>query len=168
MYTVYPSFIAIFITMSNIQNIQTEVDARYLYSVLAAHEEDATVKHIFEEMSDIEHGHAVAFMARHGIAAAQMPAPSMRARITAKIGKVLGYDYILGILLSTEKTLSASIMKARQKNNSPSSVSDTAHVAILENILNRTSDQKVTGSMLARFEKRHRSVGGNALRAAVL
>ncbi|HEX2396374.1 MAG TPA: VIT1/CCC1 transporter family protein, partial [Bacteroidales bacterium] len=46
------------------------------------------------------------------------------------------------------------------------SLSDTAHVTILKNILN--SKARVSGYDLARFEKRHRSVGGNALRAAVL
>jgi VIT1/CCC1 family predicted Fe2+/Mn2+ transporter len=45
-------------------------------------------------------------------------------------------------------------------------LSDTSHVEILKNILN--NNIRVSGSSLARFEKRHRSVGGNALRAAVL
>jgi VIT1/CCC1 family predicted Fe2+/Mn2+ transporter len=46
------------------------------------------------------------------------------------------------------------------------SLSDTSHVTILRNILDKHQD--ISGSNLARFEKRHRSVGGNALRAAVL
>ena len=46
------------------------------------------------------------------------------------------------------------------------SISDTAHVTILKNIL--SNQPNVSGSNLARFEKRHRSIGGNALRAAVL
>ena len=37
---------------------------------------------------------------------------------------------------------------------------------ILENILQ--NNPKIGGNALSRFEKRHRSVGGNALRAAVL
>jgi len=53
-----------------------------------------------------------------------------------------------------------------KKTNTKESLSDTAHVTILKNILN--NDKKVSGANLARFEKRHRSVGGNALRAAVL
>jgi VIT1/CCC1 family predicted Fe2+/Mn2+ transporter len=39
-------------------------------------------------------------------------------------------------------------------------------VKILRNILD--NDKKVSASQLSRFEKRHRSVGGNAIRAAVL
>jgi VIT1/CCC1 family predicted Fe2+/Mn2+ transporter len=45
-------------------------------------------------------------------------------------------------------------------------LSDTAHVTILKNVLSNTPG--ISGTNLARFEKRHRSVGGNALRAAVL
>jgi VIT1/CCC1 family predicted Fe2+/Mn2+ transporter len=68
--------------------------------------------------------------------------------------------------LDTEKSISSSVLNARKKTNTKESLSDTAHVTILKNILN--NDKKVSGPNLARFEKRHRSVGGNALRAAVL
>jgi VIT1/CCC1 family predicted Fe2+/Mn2+ transporter len=78
----------------------------------------------------------------------------------------LGYDYILGVLLDTEKSISSSVLSARKKTKTQDSISDTAHVTILKNIL--SNDKKVSGANLARFEKRHRNVGGNALRAAVL
>jgi VIT1/CCC1 family predicted Fe2+/Mn2+ transporter len=58
------------------------------------------------------------------------------------------------------------VVNARKTTNTASSISDTAHVTILKNILNH--NKNVSGTNLARFEKRHRSVGGNALRAAVL
>lgn len=150
----------------NLQNIQTEVDASFLYGVLADHEEDPNVANVFRQMSEIEMGHALAFAAKNGIPAAQLPGPSGRAKTLRRIGKLFGYDYVLGVLLDTEKSISASIMGARKKTNTTSSISDTAHVTILKNILN--NNQQVSGASLARFEKRHRSVGGNALRAAVL
>jgi len=149
------------------KNIQTEVDASFLYGVLAEHEEDPNVAEIFRQMSDIEKSHALAFMAKNNLPAEPFPVPSGRAKMLEFIGKVMGYDYILGILMDTEKSLSNSIVNARNKlKPDSSSISDTAHVAILKNILNNQT--KVSGNQLARFEKRHRSVGGNALRAAVL
>jgi len=149
------------------KNIQTEVDASFLYGVLAKHEEDPNVAEIFRQMSDIEKSHALAFMAKNNLPAEPFPVPSGRAKMLEFIGKVMGYDYILGILMDTEKSLSNSIVNARNKlKPDSSSISDTAHVAILKNILNNQT--KVSGNQLARFEKRHRSVGGNALRAAVL
>ncbi len=152
--------------MINLKNIQTEVDASYLYKVLGDHEEDENVAHVFHQMSEIEHQHAIAFLAKYGKDSSHLPPPSGRAKALHFIGKILGYDYILGVLLDTEKSISSSVLSARKKTNTAESLSDTAHVTILKNILN--NDKKVSGPNLARFEKRHRSVGGNALRAAVL
>lgn len=152
--------------MNHLKSIQTEVDAAFLYDLLAQHEEDEQVAEVFRQMSDIERGHAEIFLKKNNLSADQMPGPSGRARTLAKIGRVLGYDYILGVLLDTEKSLSGSMLMARKRTSTPSSLSDTAHVTILRNILN--SNKKIAGHQLARFETRHRSVGGNALRAAVL
>jgi VIT1/CCC1 family predicted Fe2+/Mn2+ transporter len=148
------------------KSIQTEVDASFLYKVLAENEEDKAIADIFFRMSEIELGHALAFLQHKNLDISQLPGPSVRARVLKSIGKVLGYDYVLGVLLDTEKSLSNSILKARKRFKQPESLSDTAHVTILKNILN--TGTKISGSNLARFEKRHRSVGGNALRAAVL
>ncbi len=152
--------------MISLKNIQTEVDTGFLYQVLAENEKDLIVARVFTEMSEIEHSHALAFLKKNNLDIAQLPPPSGRARVLKFIGKVFGYDYILGVLLDTEKSISSSILSAKKKSNSSPSVSDTSHVAILKNILNNHQD--ISGSNLARFEKRHRSVGGNALRAAVL
>lgn len=152
--------------MSLLQHIQTEVDASYLYGVLAAKEEDEHIAHIFREMSAIERSHAVAFLEKNNLSTHQMPGPSWRARLLEFIGKVFGNDYILGVLLDTEKSLAFSVVQARKKTGTANSLSDTAHVTILNNILEGKG--QFSSNHIARFEKRHRSVGGNALRAAVL
>lgn len=152
--------------MINLKNIQTEVDAGFLYGILADHEEDKNVAQVFREMSEIEHGHAIAFLSKNGLDISELPRPSGRAKVLSGIGKIFGYDYVLGVLLDTEKSIASSITSARKRSNTGASISDTAHVTILKNILNNNTN--VSGSNLARFEKRHRSVGGNALRAAVL
>ncbi len=147
------------------KSIQTEVDAGFLYQVLAENEKDPDVKAIFLQMSEIEKGHALSFLKKNKKENQILPGPSGRALILRTIGRILGYNYVLGVLLDTEKSISASILNAREKTSTPVSLSDTAHVRIVENIL-RSS--KMSASNLARFETRHRSVGGNALRAAVL
>jgi VIT1/CCC1 family predicted Fe2+/Mn2+ transporter len=152
--------------MINLKNIQTEVDAGFLYKILAENEKDPNVAKVFTEMSAIEHSHALAFLAKNNLDPSQLPLPSGRARVLKLIGKIFGYDYILGVLLDTEKSISSSIFHARKQTNTIPSISDTAHVTIVKNILNNHTE--ISGSNLARFEKRHRSVGGNALRAAVL
>lgn len=152
--------------MITLKNIQTEVDTGFLYKILAENEKDPNVAKVFIEMSAIEHDHALAFMAKNNLDLSQLPLPSGRARVLKLIGKIFGYDYILGVLLDTEKSISSSIFHARKQTNTIPSISDTAHVTIVKNILNNHTE--ISGSNLARFEKRHRSVGGNALRAAVL
>lgn len=152
--------------MENLQSIQTEVDASFLYALLAAHEENPHVANVFREMSEIEMGHARAFLSSKGLPSDRMPNPSRRAKILQFIGRVFGYDYVLGVLLDTEKGLSAGVIRARKEQQLKHSISDTAHVSILRNLLH--SNKNISGAGLARFEKRHRNVGGNAIRAAVL
>ena len=154
------------LTMMNLKNIQTEVDASFLYKLLAENESDEHVAAVFQQMSEIEMSHAIAFAAKHALAETDLPKPSGRAKTLRLIGKLIGYDYVLGVLLDTEKSISNAVVSARSKSKTPASISDTAHVTILKNILN--NNKNVSGTNLARFEKRHRSVGGNALRAAVL
>ncbi len=152
--------------MINLKNIQTEIDASFLYKILADNEEDKNVANVFYQMSEIEQSHAILFAKKNNLTPSDLPPPSRRARILQMIGKIFGYDYVLGVLLDTEKSISYAIAGARKKSKTTDSISDTAHVTILKNILN--NNKNVSGSNLARFEKRHRSVGGNALRAAVL
>ena len=150
----------------DLKHIQTEVDASYLYGILAQTESDPLVAKVFREMSDIERGHAVAFVVKNGLPESALPGPSNRAKILKSIGKLFGNDYILGVLMDTEVGLSNSILAARKQTKTKPSLSDTAHVSILKNVL--ANHKELSGPTLARFEKRHRSVGGNALRAAVL
>lgn len=152
--------------MENLQSIQVEVDASFLYALLAEHEQDEHVAKVFREMSEIEMGHAKAFLKSKGLEESAMPSPSGRAKTLRFIGKVFGYDYVLGVLLDTEKGLSSGVIAARKKQNQQNSISDTAHVSILRNLLH--ANKNIAGAGLARFEKRHRNVGGNAIRAAVL
>ncbi|NBV13237.1 MAG: rubrerythrin family protein [Sphingobacteriia bacterium] len=152
--------------MSILKHIQTEVDASYLYGILAQTEDNPQVADVFKQMSEIEKSHAVAFMEKHSIPLSQMPKPSLRAKILKGIGKRLGNDILLGVLLDTEKSLSSSILNIRKKSNLATSVSDTSHVTVIRNLLD--TKKSINSSVWVRFESRHRSVGGNALRAAVL
>ena len=152
--------------MVNLQSIQTEVDASYLYDKLAKNESDQAIASIFAEMSEIEMGHAISFLKANKMEKAQLPGPSGRAKILNRIGKIFGYDYVLGVLLDVEKGLAQNVARARKTHAVPAALNDTAHVRILKNIINNNT--QLSGPQLARFEKQHRSVGGNALRAAVL
>jgi predicted membrane protein (TIGR00267 family) len=148
------------------QNLQTEIDASYLYSKLAEHEEDEIIAGVFRQMSEIEKGHAEAFARKAGIGPDDLTKPSWRAKTLNRIGRIFGYDYVLGALMDTEKSLSNAIILGKKRNNLPITGTETNHVAILRSILEK--EKKVTVNQLLKFERRHKSVGGNAIRAAVL
>lgn len=148
------------------QNIQTEVDASYLYGKLADNEEDEIIANVFRQMSEIEKSHATAFANSMKINTAAIMKPSWRARTLNLIGRIFSYDYVLGALMDTEKSISSALIATRKKNNQSVTGAETNHVKILRSILE--TESRVTGTQITRFEKRHRSVGGNAIRAAVL
>jgi predicted membrane protein (TIGR00267 family) len=148
------------------KTIQIEIDACFLYQKLAEHEEDPIIVNVFRQMSDIEKSHAEAFAKKENISLENLMQPSWRAKTLNLIGKIFGYDYVLGSLMDTEKSISSAIISAKKKNNQAITGSETMHVSILRTILEK--ENGATGAQLSKFEKKHRSVGGNAIRAAVL
>lgn len=152
-------------TMKN-KNIQTEIDACYLYQKLAEHESDPAIAHVYRQMSEIEKGHAEAFAKNRSICIENLIQPSWRARTFNLIGKIFGYDYVLGVMMDTEKRISTAIISTKKKNKKEITGKESNHVNILRTILEQ--GDSVTGAQLSKFESRHRSVGGNAIRAAVL
>lgn len=149
------------------QSIQTEIDASWLYNILAENEENEAVADVFREMSDIEKGHAISFIKKNNPSFnGTLPPPSFRAKTLARIGKMFGYDYVLGVLMDTEKSISKAVIAAKKEHSMPVSGAETAHVKILRSLIEK--NPTIAGNNMARFESRHRSVGGNALRAAVL
>lgn len=144
--------------------VQTEIDAWYLYQALARHEEDPAIANVFRQMSDIEKGHAEAMAQKDNIRL--LMRPSWRAKTLYTIGKIFGFSYVLGTLMETEKNISRGIINKKEKEKIPITGSETNHIKILQSILEK--QPKALGANISRFETRHRSVGGNAIRAAVL
>jgi VIT1/CCC1 family predicted Fe2+/Mn2+ transporter len=146
-------------------NLQIEIDAAYLYGVLADNEEDEILSSVFRQMSEIEKDHAFHFCEDAGFNIDDFQ-PSWRAKTLHKIGRVFGYDYVLGVLLDTEKNLAQTVLMKKRASNMDATGTEENHVKILRNILE--NETNVSGTQMARLEKRHRTVGGNAIRAAVL
>lgn len=148
------------------KNIQTEIDACFLYRKLAENESDTVIANVFWQMSDIEKGHAEEFAKKENLSINNLIKPSWRAKVLNTIGKVFGYDYVLGVLMDTEKSIANAVIVTKKQNNLVITGSETNHTKILQSILEK--ENKVSGKQLSKFESRHRSVGGNAIRAAVL
>lgn len=148
------------------RNLQTEIDACYLYQKLAEHEADPAIAEVYRQMTGIEKGHAEAFAKRMNVSLENLIQPSWRAKTLNLIGRIFGYDYVLDALMDTEKSLSNAIISTKRRGKLSITGSETNHVKILRSIME--NEGKITGSQITKFERQHRTVGGNAIRAAVL
>ena len=98
------------------RNLQTEIDAWFLYERLAEHEGDATIANVFRQMSKIEKSHAEAFARKENLDLAPLLHPSWRARTLNAIGRIFGYNYVLGSLMDTEKSIASAVVTQKKKN----------------------------------------------------
>ena len=148
----------------HLESLQTEVDTAYLYDKVAEHEDDPALATIFRGLAEIERGHAQSFL--NGNEGLQMPGPSWRARTLNLVGKTLGYDYLIGTLMESEKSIANAVIKGKVDANMVLRGTEDNHVKILQSLIHAKS--RISGEALSRLEGKHRTVGGNALRAAVM
>ena len=113
------------------KSVQTEIDACYLYRKLSEVEADEAVANVFRQMAEIEQSHAEAFARKFNIPVDNLIKPSWRAKTLNLIGKIFSYDYVLGALMDTEKSLSNAIIKTKEKNKMELTGTETNHVKIL-------------------------------------
>ena len=149
--------------------LQLEIDTAFLYRSLADVQEDASTAEVLRTLAGIEQIHA-----GHALEKVQsfqpgypMPGPSRRARLQFRLGGVFGYDFIIANLTSVEREMARSAVKQRAEQGLAPSGMEHNHLRIIEALTPHTSAQ-VSGTFLSKMEGRHKSVGGNALRAAVL
>lgn len=151
------------------ESLQTEVDAAYLYHQIAAAEDDAAIADLFRGLAAIENDHAT-HMLEHLRAtenpALELPGPSGRARTLNRLGKILGYEYVIGVMMDLEKTIAVAATRQKHAMKEQPSGLEGNHVRLLQELINNKS--RVSGEKLSKIEGRHRSIGGNALRAAVM
>lgn len=145
--------------------IQNELDAAFLYETLAGLEQEEAIRAIYQQMASIEKRHYTHFLNQEGLNDASAVAfrPSWQARTKAWLAKRFGTSFILGDLIQTEK----AIAFGQSPKSSPQARTSLLHHAqILEGI--QAQHKTIDPLRLATLESRHRNVGGNALRAAVL
>lgn len=152
-----------------LEQLQLEVDTAYLYDSLANIQEDASTAEVLRSLAGIEKGHAEHILAKIRVSKPdfQLPSPSGKAKFQFKMGGIFGYDFIIANLSSVERQIARSAIEHKlQKGEKPSGFEHN-HLKILESLSQKTT-ANVSGGFLSKMEGRHKSVGGNALRAAVL
>jgi vacuolar iron transporter family protein len=151
------------------QHLQLEYDTAYLYQAIAEKQTDPSHRLVLMQLSGIEMRHAEQALAhlRETEPNATMPDPSMRAKMQLAVGKVFGYSYIISNLMALEKNIARSTVLAKRRQGEVISGFEHNHLKIIES-LNEQATFNVSSGILKEFEGRHKSVGGNALRASVL
>lgn len=148
-------------------SLQEELDAAYLYTTLAGLEKDQRLSQVYLRMAKVEQQHAETIQQRLKDASEPIPAlqPGWRPRCMMWLARRFGASFVLPSIVSMEQRGSRSYQEtpataemARQEN---------FHASLLKQIAHTTRGG-VEGGILAQYEGRHRSAGGNALRAAVL
>lgn len=149
--------------------LQNEVDTAFLYESIANVQDDATLKAVLLSLAKIEHGHAHAILQKLQtiIPGATLPPASFRARMQLKAGKLFGYSSIIANLSNIERQFAENAVKNKLAQGEKPNGFEHNHLRIIEAV-NKNPNLNVSGGLLASFESRHKSVGGNALRAAVL
>jgi VIT1/CCC1 family predicted Fe2+/Mn2+ transporter len=151
------------------EQLQIEVDTAFLYDSIASIQGDENLAKVLQSLASIEKGHAKHMLDKVLIFDSnyKMPLPSSKAKFQLKLGKLFGYSSIISSLASIEKQYAVNLVKNKiQKGEKPTGFEHN-HLDIIEAV-NKNSALNVSGGLLSKFESRHKSVGGNALRAAVL
>jgi VIT1/CCC1 family predicted Fe2+/Mn2+ transporter len=151
------------------KQLQIEVDTAFLYESIAAIQSDVNLTRVLQSLAEIEKGHA-----KHMLEKVQsldltyeMPIPSSKAKFQLKVGKLFGYSSIISSLANIEKQFAVNTIKNKIELGEKLTGFEHNHLQIIEAV-NNNEALNISGGLLSKFESRHKSVGGNALRAAVL
>lgn len=145
---------------------QGEIDSAFIYQALAELEDNPPLADLYRRLAATESRHAEIWRARLR-AAGRMPPepkPSLRARILVWLARRLGPGFVLPSL--TEQEALDSGRYGELTDDAPQAQmagQERSHARLL-----RTLRAGISGGALAQLEGRHRAIGGNALRAAVL
>jgi vacuolar iron transporter family protein len=149
-------------------NIQGEVDSAALYRALAEAEVNPQLAGIYKKLADVEDEHAafwVGQLKKIGHADPSLT-PSRRSRILAWMARRFGPGMVLPTINAQEQTDSGAYDAQSEAVAGGLPQVERSHARII----NALAGQKgpLASGTLARLEGRHRGLGGNALRAAVL
>jgi VIT1/CCC1 family predicted Fe2+/Mn2+ transporter len=151
------------------ENWQDEVDSASEYRAVAASESDPRLARVYANLAQMEERHIAFWESRLRDAGAVVGPhrPSWRSRILAGIARRFGPDPVVPIIAAKEEADQHVYDGQRETSGTGMAAQERWHATVLEQLV-RTQPRGVAGSVLGRIEGRHRTVGGNALRAAVL
>jgi vacuolar iron transporter family protein len=149
-----------------LENLTDERNGAALYDALAAAEKDDRLAEVYRRLANVENRHAERWRKRLEEAGETLPAftPSWRTRTLGWIARRFGTSVVLPSVQSFEAADTDKY--ATQSDARDFHGDERSHSRVIQ--LMSTVRGGFAGTDVARLEGRHRSGGGNALRAAVL
>jgi len=145
-------------------NLQGELDGIAVYRGMADGSRNANLTELYNRLAATEERHAALWRERLASANAPIPiTPTVRARTLAFIARRFGPGWVASTMASAEAAAQDQYDNQPEAAGTSLPADERSHARVLGELT-----RGVEGGILARFEGRHRAVGGNALRAAVL
>ncbi len=150
-------------------NYLSEREGVYLYSRLAEVESDAHLAELYRRLAAIEQRHADLWKDYLSRANATSPTytPGWRVRTLLWLARRLGTGAVLSTVSSMEQQAVSEYDAQPEAVNAGLPADERSHTRLFSYLLSGARGG-IAGPLLAQFEGRHRSAGGNELRAAVL
>jgi len=151
------------------ENWQDEVDSASEYRAMAASEPDPRLAKVYANLASMEEGHIGFWEDRLRRAGATVPPrrASWRSRVLSAVARRFGPDMVLATIAAKEVADQNGYVRQPETAATAMPSHERWHARVLSQLV-ATQPRGLQGSFLGRLEGRHRSVGGNALRAAVL
>lgn len=149
-------------------NWQKEIDGAFQYRSLAAVEKNPKLAEVYEKLAQSEEKHAAVWKRKLEEAGDPLPPhkPSWRARTLGLLTRWFGPKLVLQTIVGNEASDSRAYDDQPEAETAQMAADEKSHARMLVNISGAAGGN--AGSSVAMVEGRHRSAGGNALRAAVL
>lgn len=150
-----------------VENLREEIDGAFLYRAAAALEKDPALSTLYERLAETEERHAAFWEGKIAAAGADVPrrVPSRRARILAWSARRLGVGVLTSTIAAQEQAGQFMYDDQPETDGTGMQADERSHARLLQVA---AGGGGLEGGAVARLEGRHRTVGGNALRAAVL
>ncbi|MEW5869174.1 MAG: VIT1/CCC1 family protein [Chloroflexota bacterium] len=147
--------------------LEEERNNALLYQALAENEKNPHLAEVYTRLAQTELRHAEVWVKKIEAAGASVPdfRPTWRTRTLIWLARRFGVDTVLPTAMAGEDAASQDY--AGMPEASGMSSEEQSHARLLRQI-SRGAHGGLEGAEVARLEGRHRTAGGNALRAAVL
>jgi VIT1/CCC1 family predicted Fe2+/Mn2+ transporter len=150
-------------------NLQGEIDSATLYRALADAEENPQIAEVYRRLAAVEEAHAEFWRTQIGRLGGRLPQlqAGWRTRMLIRLARWFGPTFVLPSIASLERADMTRYDAQPEASAGGLPGAERSHARVVQ-MLAQGTRVPMSGAALARLEGRHRSTGGNALRAAVL